>query len=209
MARKTKEESQATYAALLDAAEHVFREKGVTHTTLNDVANAAELTRGAIYWHFKDKAALFQALCDRAFLPMDALYQAIYLAHSVDPLASLKQLSIQLLKNVAQDERQRKVFEIIFHRCEKTQDLAMFLQEQEKRTECLSQMDTLIAEAVKQGQLPADTDTFIAMQATHGFLVGLLHEWSLAPEAYDLAQHAEAMVELFLAGLVAKPPRKK
>jgi TetR/AcrR family acrAB operon transcriptional repressor len=35
------------------------------------------MTRGAIYWHFKDKNALFQAMCDRAFLPMEALLNEI------------------------------------------------------------------------------------------------------------------------------------
>jgi len=123
MVRKTKEEAQETYAALLDAAEQVFSQKGVTNTTLNDVAVAAGMTRGAIYWHFKDKNALVQAMCDRAFLPMEALLNEIIETPDKDPISALKQLDIHFLQLVSGDKRQRKVFDIIFHRCEKNPDL--------------------------------------------------------------------------------------
>src|SRR5450830_799065 len=119
MVRKTKEETLETYASLLDAAEQVFSQKGVTNTTLNDVAIAAGMTRGAIYWHFKDKNALLQAMCDRAFLPMEALLNEILETPDKDPIVALKQLDIHFLQIVSGDQRQRRVFDIIFHRCEK------------------------------------------------------------------------------------------
>jgi TetR/AcrR family acrAB operon transcriptional repressor len=52
MARKTKEEAQETRNAILDAAELVFQEHGVSHTSLAEIAAAAGVTRGAVYWHF-------------------------------------------------------------------------------------------------------------------------------------------------------------
>ena len=74
--RKTKEDALATRERLLDAAEALFRERGVTRTSLAEVATAAGMTRGAVYWHFKDKADLFRAMCDRATLPLDAQFRA-------------------------------------------------------------------------------------------------------------------------------------
>jgi len=38
-------------------------------------------------------------------------------------------------------------------------------------------------------------------------MVGIMHEWVLDPAAYDLAAAAPAFIDLFLGGLVAKPPR--
>ena len=61
MARRTKAEAQATRNALIDAAERLFDSRGVSRTSLQDIAQAAGATRGAIYWHFKDKADLFNA----------------------------------------------------------------------------------------------------------------------------------------------------
>ena len=209
MARKTKLEAQETYVALLDAAEQVFSEKGVTRTTLNDVAIAAGMTRGAIYWHFKDKTALFQAMCDRAFLPMDALLKEIIDAPDKEPLIALRKMTVHFFKQVACDQRQRKVFNIIFHRCEKTEDMAFFALEQEKRAECLSQMESILCDAVSQGKLPANTDTAIAMHAIHSYLIGVIHEWLIDTSAYDLEMHAEGMIDMFLAGLMSCPPLKR
>jgi TetR/AcrR family acrAB operon transcriptional repressor len=47
------------------------------------------------------------------------------------------------------------------------------------------------------------------MQALHSYLIGLMHEWLLAPEAYDLAKHAEPLVDVLLAGLRVAPPRRR
>ena len=68
MARRTKEDALATRASLLDAAERLFAVKGVSRTSLADIASTAGTTRGAIYWHFKDKGDLFNAFAE--WLPM-------------------------------------------------------------------------------------------------------------------------------------------
>ena len=64
MARRTKEEALETRNALLDAAELVFELRGVAGTALQEVAETAGVTRGAVYWHFRDKADLFNAMMD-------------------------------------------------------------------------------------------------------------------------------------------------
>ncbi len=210
MVRKTKGESQATYDALLDAAEVEFAAKGVTRTTLNDVACAAGVTRGAIYWHFKDKGALFKAMCDRVFLPMQALLHevttAVSTAPSIDPLAALRHLMLHMLMQVANDTRQRTVFDIMFHRCEKNEEMAFLINEREKRGECLSRLELLLREAVSQKILPEATDTAVAVQALNAYLIGLIYEWLVDPTAYELSRHAGTMIDIFLAGLIARPP---
>src|SRR5574337_1789480 len=77
MARRTKEDALATRSALLDAAERVFLQQGVSRTSLADIAHAAGVTRGALYWHFKDKASLFNAMLDRVALPLTAELQEL------------------------------------------------------------------------------------------------------------------------------------
>ena len=210
MARKTKEDTEHTYALLLDAAESVFTLKGVAATTLNDIAIEAGMTRGAIYWHFKDKGELVRAMCERATLPMEAMVNKVMAVAGDDPLGSVRRLTIHALTQIAESKRQHTVFDILFHKCEKTGELAeVFAREHESRNECQSQIEGMLKQAVKRGQLPADTDTHLAMQALHSYLIGLMHEWLLAPESYDLAKHAEPLVDLLLAGLRVAPPRKR
>ena len=208
MVRKIKGEAEATYDALLDAAEREFSAKGVTRTTLSDIACAAGVTRGAIYWHFKDKSALFQAMCDRVFLPMQALLNDLATTPRIDPIASVRQLMLHMLFLATSDGRQRTVFDVIFHRCEKTAEMAFVVHEREKRAECLARLEMLLHTAVVQKKLPLDTDTGLAVQALNAYLIGLIYEWLIDPAAYRLDQHAPAMIDLFLAGLLAQPPLK-
>ena len=49
---------------LLDAAAEVFAERGYRATTVDDIAAAAGLTKGAVYWNFEGKEALFSALIE-------------------------------------------------------------------------------------------------------------------------------------------------
>ncbi|WP_118821950.1 TetR family transcriptional regulator [Neisseria meningitidis] len=66
--RKTKTEALKTKEHLMLAALETFYRKGIARTSLNEIAQAAGVTRGALYWHFKNKEdlfdALFQRICD-------------------------------------------------------------------------------------------------------------------------------------------------
>lgn len=54
--------SDATRAALLETATALFGERGFADTSLDDVARATRVTRGAVYHHFANKQALFEAV---------------------------------------------------------------------------------------------------------------------------------------------------
>jgi AcrR family transcriptional regulator len=56
--------SEATRAALLEEATALFARRGYAGTSLEDVASASQVTRGAVYHHFASKQALFEAVLD-------------------------------------------------------------------------------------------------------------------------------------------------
>ena len=64
MARRTKEEAEKTRARIMASALALFAKKGYDRTTFNDIAARLKLTKGAVYWHFESKQALFMALLD-------------------------------------------------------------------------------------------------------------------------------------------------
>jgi TetR/AcrR family acrAB operon transcriptional repressor len=207
MVRKTKQEALATRERLLDAAETLFRERGVTRTSLAEVATAAGMTRGAVYWHFKDKADLFRAMCDRATLPLEANFERAT-CPDADPLGALRTLSISALQSLATDPRAQKVFEIVFHRSELVDELAgLATTHREERCACLAQIEAIMRRAAQVGQLPADLDAALATHGLNALMVGVMHEWVLDPGAFDLEQAAPGLIDMFLAGLKAQPPR--
>jgi len=207
MARRTKAEAAATREALLDAAERVFRERGVAHTSLAEVAAAGGVTRGAVYWHFRDKADLFEALCERVQLPMEAMLASAGEIRQNDPLGALRALAINGLTRLATDARTQAVFDVIFHKCEFAAEFAaVALRRHATDSGCLVSVERLLKQAVAIGQLPRETDTGLAARCMNAFMVGVMHEWVERPDAYDLARSAPAMIDSLLAGLAARPP---
>lgn len=53
------------YIEILNAAERCFSEKGLRNTTIDDIASEANLTKGGVYWHFKNKRELYIALIEK------------------------------------------------------------------------------------------------------------------------------------------------
>ena len=202
-------EAAATRDALLDAAERVFRERGVARTSLAEIAAAAGVTRGAVYWHFRDKTALFEALCERVQLPMEAMLASAGEIRPKDPLGALRALAVNGLVRLATDARTQAVFDVIFHKCEFAAEFAV-VSGRRHATEsgCLANVERLLTQAVTVGQLPRDTDTRLAARCLNAFMVGVMHEWVQAPKSYDLAQAAPAMIDSLLAGLTTRPPRR-
>ena len=208
MVRRTKQAALATREALIDAAEQVFRREGVTRTSLAEIAAEAGVSRGAIYWHFRDKAELLDAMCERTLLPLDAAVARAGDEVRADPLGMVRTLAIDALTQLASDDRTQAVFEILFHKCELVGDMAgRTAGRAGDRAECLSSVRELFELAVAAGQLPPDTDVALTAHAMHAYVIGVMHEWVRSPGDYDLAAAAPALVDVMLAGLRAQPPR--
>ena len=209
MARRTKTDAAITREQLLDAAERVFRERGVTRTSLAEIAAAAGVTRGAVYWHFRDKADLFAAMCERATLPLEQTLERAGTTAHADPLDALRTLAIDALTRLARDARAQAVFEVVFHKCELTDELGpVAARRNRERWHCLVHVDSIFRRAIEVGQLPEDTDTRLATQALHAYIGGIMREWVLDPTAFDLAATAPALIDTMIAGLAARPPRR-
>lgn len=210
MVRRTREAAAATREQLLDAAERVFRDRGVTRTSLAEVAAEAGLTRGAVYWHFRDKADLFLAMCERATSPMDSLVEHANGQKEGSPLATLRALCVDALSHLSCDARAQAVFEIMFHKSELAGELAGVADRHDRDcAHARACVETVILRAVAAGELPRDTDTTLATLAIHAYVTGLMHEWTLDPDAYDLRAAAPALIDAFISGLVSNAPRAK
>ncbi len=210
MARKTKQDALETRNRLLDAAEQVFFEKGFAHTTLMDIATAADLTRGAIYWHFKNKSEVFEAMVERVHLPMESLAESCSGEGELDPLVRLREFAIRVLKETARNPRRRRVFTILFHKFEFNGEAkALELRQQAAFMDSTQRVEQSLECAVARGLLPADLDIHKATVANHAFFTGLISNWLFLPRAFDLEACAEAMVDSYFAMLMHSPAMRK
>ncbi|QNM95555.1 TetR family transcriptional regulator [Chitinimonas koreensis] len=206
MARRTKEQAEQTREQLLDAAERVFHDKGVTRATLDDIARDAGMTRGAIYWHFKNKTDVFKAMCDRACLPMQAMLDTLAAEPGDDPLGCLTRDGARILRQVAEDPHLLQVFEIILFKTEFSEVAAeVMAEEAERAASCRRQLATVLRAAQALGQLPAHLDCDLAAFALNSFIIGCIREW-LELREFDLAARADWLMATFYAGLRHAPP---
>jgi TetR/AcrR family acrAB operon transcriptional repressor len=199
MARCTKEEALETRTRILDAAEDVFHAHGVGRTSLADVAHAANVSRGAIYWHFKNKSDLFDAMCERVRLPMEAMVEATADERENDPLGRLRKTCVFVLQDTAQNPHSRKVLDILFHKCEFV-DAAdpISIRQQECFLQGEADIERILRNAIAKGQLPHDLDTRLAGITFHATIHGLLNNWLFSPVRFDLASDAEKLVDACL-----------
>ncbi len=152
MVRRTKEEAQETRTSILDAAEQVFFEKGVSRTSLADIAQAAGVTRGAIYWHFAHKSDLFTEMFDRVLLPLDELKAASQDPNEPDPLGRLMEICVVCLRDTANDPRRRRVFDILFLKCELVEEMGpVMVRYQTNMREGLKKIEGRAAQRDLQG----------------------------------------------------------
>ncbi|WP_322032376.1 TetR family transcriptional regulator [Paraburkholderia sp. J76] len=202
MVRRTKEEALETRNRILDAAEHVFYEKGVSRTSLAEIAQTAGVTRGAIYWHFENKGDLFTAMFDRVVLPLDELKVASTDPGEPDPLGRMRELCILCLRNTATDVRRRRVFEILFLKCEFVEEMGpVMARHQTDMREGLASIEQGLRNAMSKGQLPADLDPKRASRVLHSFIGGALRDMAILPDVFDVASNAERHVDAMLDAL--------
>jgi TetR/AcrR family transcriptional regulator, acrAB operon repressor len=204
MARRTKEEAQETRELLLDAAERLFSERGVSRASLADIADAAGVTRGAIYWHFRNKADLFQAIIDRVVLPMEEMVRAAADDSAEDPLERVSAACVHLLRRTAEDEQARRVIGLAFFKREPDEELkSLEGRQRECRAEAMALFEKAFRNAVRQGQLPKGLDLRCATYGLMAYVDGLLYTWLMAPGNFDLGAQAGKLVRTYLSGLAA------
>ena len=206
MARKTKQEALATREAIIDAAEKVFHEKGVAHASLEEIAQTASCTRGAIYWHFKDKAELFDAMMERVVLPVEAMLERASKAGALDPLSILKLATVEVLQRTARDAHLQRVFDIAYHKCEYVGDAAGVRERHiASQQECMGTIEAGFRACVAQGYLPRSVSPKEAAIGALSLVSGLIANWVLDPKSFSLSRHAESLVNTYFRGLESTP----
>ena len=206
MPRRTKAEALATRNRILDAAERIFSRRGASRPSLEDIAAAAGVTRGAIYWHFRNKADLFGAMLARVTLPMEEMVGRSGDDALADPLGYIRSCMVTVLRKTTDDAQTRRVFEIVCHKCEYVDEMARVRDRYvEMRAECLAEIERGVRNAVRRGLLPAGINARSAAVGLHALVDGLISNWLLEPKYFPLAREAERMVDQYLAGLGARP----
>ena len=208
MARRTKEEALETRHKLLDAAEHLFQAQGVSRTSLQDIARRAGATRGAVYWHFRDKADLFNAMMERVTLPMEESFNHENSApdslhdSQLNAIDRIRHSTVNALRQIVTDTQTRRVFEVATQKVEYVEELqAVRLRHLTVRKGFLDRIQQGMETAAVQMDLKLPVSASAAAQGLHALIDGLIQNWLLDPEAFDLLEVGQCAIDVYLRGM--------
>lgn len=206
MARKTKAEALATRHHILDVALELFSRDGVSATSLADIAAAAGVTRGAIYWHFKNKVDVLHQIWLSVDAGVTEAERNSLIKYPDDPLSLLRAMLIYILQATAQDPRRRALMEIIFHKCEFMGEMAALREmQQDLLAECYEKTTSVLCDCIKRQQLPAELNIHRATLLLRSYINGIMESWLFTPECFDLTAEAPQIVEVFIEMLTMSP----
>lgn len=200
--RRTKEEAAITRQTILDAALAVFGSQGYSAATLEDIAQEAGVTRGAIYWHFANKAELYNTLMTTySTRGAEITQQAVAEGGSLDKI--LKRIFIRLLTAVENEEKLRAVMELYLFKTEVNEELMEGRQQQIQTGQALvANIASALREGIQTGIIRADLDPTDMARGFMALQNGAIQLWLIAPEAFSLSQVAETLAEIYINGIL-------
>ena len=201
MARKTKEEAQKTYQALLEAAQRLFINKGIANTTLNQIAKEAGMTRGALYWHFENKDALILALWEDGAggFNRETTYALEHLSNVENPTGTFRELMHGMISAVLTDPKLSQSLKIIMNCVEITDEetpLRAYLQE--KYASYFNSIAIAVEHLKGQSMLKVDLAADTIAAGLLSYLYGLVNSHLEPTKLINLERDGIALIDLYL-----------
>jgi len=199
--RRTKEDAAITREQLLSKALKVFSEKGYNAATLEDIAKEAEVTRGAIYWHFKNKAELYNTLItEYSKVGSNIMHQSIKEGGSLTDI--LKRVFIRQLTAIQENQELRQLMELQFFKTGLSEELEQGRIKQFESVKSLVDMlSGIMGQGMEQGLLRADMNPSDVARSYLAFQNGLIHLWLTGPDTFDLKAGAELFSDILFSGI--------
>jgi TetR/AcrR family transcriptional regulator, acrAB operon repressor len=199
--RRTKEEAAVTRATVLKTALSVFSARGYAAATLDDVAKAAKVTRGAIYWHFKSKADLYNILIQE-FSARGAMVVQQAIAEGGGLIEILRRIFVRVCTVIEEDKELRAVMELTLFKTGLDPDLQAGRKKQiEEGNALLKGITEAMRQGIAQAELRDDIDPADMARAFIALENGAIQLWLLSPKSFSLKSSAESFANILVAGL--------
>lgn len=193
--RRTKEDTEASRQNIIKAAKLIFSEKGYAATKLEDIGKSVGMTRGVIYWHFKNKAELFQYLVEDAIDSIEILVDEV-LAEELSIMERLRKLflrsqenhGVALLKSIGPEEKVAKRFKKYVDG---------------KGNKIITKINRAFDEAKGRGELQAETDVQSILGLLSIFMNGLTSTTRIGMSMRPDTSSIEGMTTIIFKGILS------
>ncbi|HHB2152430.1 TPA: acrEF/envCD operon transcriptional regulator [Escherichia albertii] len=195
MAKRTKAEALKTRQELIETAIVQFAQHGVSKTTLNDIADAANVTRGAIYWHFENKTQLLNEMWLQQPSLRELIQERLIEGLDSNPLQYLREKIIVGLQYIAEIPRQQALLQILYHKCEFNDEILAEAVIREKMGFNLRILREVLQVCQKQGYMANHLDLDVVTIVIDGAFSGIVKNWLMNTASFDLYKQAPVLVD--------------
>ena len=199
--RRTKEDAEKTRLKIIEAALTLFSRNGYSNTTLAMIGTEAGFRRGPIYWHFKNKDDLFEAVLAYSQQPLEQLVAQARSAGS-SALVRIDAFVRDWFALLVEDAWFRQSFEILLNKTELTDAMSTTLERERRLTQSMIEtLQGLVEDAQQQGDIPADQSARQLALMIYTQLMGVTQTWLFAPGLFDLNEQRDFFAERVLRAL--------
>jgi AcrR family transcriptional regulator len=197
--RRTLEQAALTRERIFRAGVKVFSERGFNASRLEDIAREAGTTRGAIYWHFKNKEAFFHEIYKRVSEKVERISEDI--VRSNQALQALRGAMTTVLRDFVEDEEWRQMQSLLI----KTGwlDHVRHLQDMGVPQAYKKSVEEKIRGWVARGELRPVSDPSLIFQAVQAYMMGIT-SIDIEEKAALTADRVGELVELLVQGLAPR-----
>ncbi|MDC6166622.1 TetR family transcriptional regulator [Paucibacter sp. XJ19-41] len=195
--KRTAIEAQQTRQQILLAAVEVFAEQGYGSAGLTEIAARAKVTRGAVYFHFKDKTDVFAAVCRLVAWGSNS---AEHQDGAESPLERLRELMTAWIADLDQDGLKRHILDLLLHKTEWTAANEDFRAElRSANDQHRRQIEAVLAQGVAEGEisLPSNLSVEQASKALKAALLGMVSFKLRHPQSVELGQAMAWLTDAF------------
>lgn len=208
--RKTKTEALKTKEHLMLAALETFYRKGIARTSLNEIAQAAGVTRGALYWHFKNKEDLFDALFQRICDDIENCIAQDAANAEGESWTVFRHTLLHFFEQLQSNDIHYKFHNILFLKCEHTeQNAAVIAIARKHQAIWREKITAVLTEAVENQDLADDLDKETAVIFIKSTLDGLIWRWLSSGENFDLGKTAPRIIGMMMDNLENHPQLRR
>ncbi len=207
--RRTKEEAARTRDSIVEAALACFERHGIGGSTLDQIAAEAGVTKGAIYWHFRGKREIFEAIRDDIAIPLlDRADTTLLHGGDGTALSRIEAFLAAMVDTLERDKRRSRALGIMQFKCEYVDAMEEELATARRNTgKIVKAFAAAYEEARLAGEVAPGLVPAVAAAETLMFFNGLIRMWLLDRGSLGLRKNARAAVRAHVSSrcLPGKP----
>lgn len=167
----------------------LFIQKGFSNTTLNEIAQQINVTRGAIYWHYPDKLHIINELIETEHENLSALFNELFV-EEVSTFSQIENILESIVAYFFDNKSFRDFIELTWFKIEYTQLSNISIRKTEMTSEFINQFTRIVDQAQKLGLVRGDVMAKEVAITCVNMINGLYRLYFIVPDQINNKQQA-------------------